>query len=126
MARIRVKVSGGPEVVVELRTAGSQTVAELLRSLPFTSRAQVWGDEVYFDAPFHADQEHDARAEMEVGEVAFWPDGDALALFFGPTPVSDGLKPKAAGPCNVIGTVLGDPSVLRSVRPEAAVVVERD
>ena len=110
--------------MVELRTAGSQTIAELLRSLPFPSRAQVWGDEVYFDTPFHSDLEHDARAEMEVGEVAFWPDGDALALFFGPTPASHGQKPRAVSPCNVVGSVLGDPSVLRSVRPGAAVIVE--
>lgn len=110
--------------MVELRTGGSQTIAELLKSLPFTSRVQVWGDEVYFDAPFHSDLEKDARAEMEVGEVAFWPDGDALALFFGPTPVSDGRKPKAVSPCNVVGSIQGDHSVLRSVRPGAAVTVE--
>ena len=124
MPTIRVRTSTGPAAEVELRAGGSPTITELLRSLPFTSKAQVWGDEVYFSAPFHSELEKDARAEMKVGEVAFWPDGDALALFFGPTPISDGREPRAVSPCNVVGSILGDPLILRSVRAGAMVTVE--
>ncbi len=103
MENLEIRFKGGPIIRVSLRQ-GTPTVSALLRSLPFKSNAHTWGDEVYFDAPFHADREQDARAQMEVGDVVFWPDGDAIALFFGPTPASTDGRPRAYSPCNIIGS----------------------
>ena len=105
----------GVRIALELRTDSTPTVKMLVSKAPFESSAHRWGDEVYFDVPFHAEIEPDARQDMDVGEVAFWPDGDALAIFFGPTPVSKGSKPRAYSPCNIVGRVGGDPSSLSSV-----------
>lgn len=110
-------------VSVGLRTDKTPTIGALLASLPFRSRASRWGDEVYFEVPFHSPLEPDARAEMRVGEVAFWPDGDALAVFFGRTPASINDEPRAYSPCNILGKVEGDPLVLRSVRAGSSVEV---
>jgi len=76
--------------------------------------------------PFHAEIEPDARQDMEVGEVAFWPDGDALAIFFGPTPVSVGKKPRAYSPCNLIGRIDGDVSSLRNITEGTKIRVSED
>lgn len=114
--RVEISFAGESTVVVELRPDVTQTLKALLAALPFGSKANMWGEEVYFDVPFHADLERDARADMELGEVAFWPDGDALAVFFGRTPASTGPKPRAYSPCNIVGRVTGDLSVLKSVR----------
>lgn len=103
------------EVVIRFREEDTPTLRALASSLPFTSKVNRWGDEVYFEAPFHAELEGDARQDMDVGEVAFWPDGDALAVFFGKTPVSTTDKPRAYSPCNIVGMVVGDTSVLKSV-----------
>ena len=117
MAQVRIRFRDGPQLDIELRDDKTPSVRALVEKLPFKSRAQTWGDEVYFSVPFHAAREAGSRMEMEVGEVAFWPDGDAIALFFGPTPISDGAAPMAYSPCNILGRVAGDPTVLRKIKP---------
>jgi len=116
-SRVRIRFRDGPDITVVLREDETPSVRSLMSVLPFSSRAQTWGDEVYFEAPFHAEFEKDARVVMEVGEVAFWPDGDAIALFFGPTPASTGSAPRAYSRCNILGKVQGDPAQLRVIKP---------
>lgn len=65
----------------------------------------------------------DAREEVEVGTLAYWPTGNAFCLFFGPTPVSTGDKPRAYSPVNIFGHVIGDVGVLKSVVQGASVTV---
>lgn len=116
MARIRVQFKDGEPIIIQLRPEPTPTIEALLTAVPFSSNANTWGDEVYFNAPFHAELETDARAEMEIGDVAFWPDGDAIAIFFGRTPASVDDKPRAYSPCNLIGTLEGDTSALKRVK----------
>ena len=123
MSLVRVRIDGRTELLVALRSDETPSVRWLLEALPFRSTANRWGDEIYFDAPFHAALEDDARADMSVGEVAFWPDGDAIAMFFGPTPVSVDGRPRAYSPCNILGRVEGDPAKLRVVSSGASVEV---
>jgi hypothetical protein len=122
---VRLTFGGGLEVIVRLRKDETPTTAALIASLPFESKASRWGEEVYFDAPFHVFLESDARAVMDVGEVAYWPDGSALALFFGRTPASTDSRPRAYSECNLVGTVEGDPLRLRGVRTGSTVMVSR-
>jgi hypothetical protein len=123
MPTLRVSFKDGPDIAIALREEATPTVQGLMSSAPFQSRANRWGDEVYFEAPVSATAEKDARALMDVGEVAFWPDGSALAIFFGPTPVSTDDKPRAYSPCNIVGRVVGDVAPLRSVATGASVTV---
>lgn len=123
MARLRLVFDGDLEVVVRLREEDTPTVKALLTAAPFSSSANRWGDEVYFETPLSAELEPDAREAMAVGEVAYWPDGSALAVFFGRTPVSKGDEPRAYSPCNLVGEVDGDARVLDAVRSGAKVEV---
>jgi hypothetical protein len=125
MTTLRLSFKDGPDLSIALREDMTPTVEGLLSSAPFKARVNRWGDEVYFDAPVSAEIEKDARALMEVGEVAFWPDGSALAIFFGPTPVSTDDRPRAYSPCNIVGRVVGDVAVLRSVGTGTFVKVTR-
>ncbi len=106
---------------IKLREDATPTTEAVISALPLEGSASRWGDEVYFGAPFHTNLESDARADMDVGEVAYWPDGDALALFFGKTPASIDHRPRAYSKCNVVGMVIGDPTILGTVRPGARV-----
>jgi hypothetical protein len=126
MFTLVVEFKGGQRILVALRQPPTPTVKHLATKIPFHSLAHRWGDEIYFGAPFHSDLEQDARQDMEVGDVAFWPDGDALAIFFGPTPVSKGHRPRAYSPCNIIGRVEGDISALKAVREGTELVVKID
>lgn len=101
---------------VILRDEQTTTIKALISSLPFSSRAHTWGDEVYFEAPFHVVLEKDAREAMVVGDVAYWPDGNAIAVFFGKTPASVDEEPRAYSPCNIVGKVSLGLGSLRKVR----------
>src|SRR5690242_14419011 len=100
MARIRI-AWGGSEVIADLRE--TTTTKQLLESLPATSSAQTWGEEVYFQVPVRAKLEADARQVVEPGTVCFWVDGSSLALPYGRTPASRGDECRLVSPCNVLG-----------------------
>lgn len=78
--------------------------------------ANIWGDEIYFEIPLSAPQEPDAREEVAIGTIAYWPIGRAFCIFFGPTPVSRSEKPRAYSPVNILGKIEGDLSGLRDVQ----------
>lgn len=114
----KIKVLGGPEVEVELGPENRGVADSILSALPIESEAHRWGDEIYFETPVEARGDV-AKREVEVGDVAYWPDGKAICIFFGPTPISRGDKPKAYSPVYVFGRVTADPRILRGV-PEGA------
>ncbi|MGW1493690.1 cyclophilin-like fold protein [Streptomyces sp. NPDC002402] len=102
------------------------TSKALAGALPLTSAALTWGDEVYFDTAVSPALEADARQVVEPGTVAFWTEGNALALPFGPTPISESEgECRLASPCNVLGRIDGDPRLLATVRSGDPVRVER-
>jgi hypothetical protein len=126
MVKMRIGFKDAGSITIQVRQDMTPTTSALIASIPFSSIANAWGDEVYFNVPFHAEVERDARAEMNIGDVAFWPDGDAVAIFFGRTPASVDDKPRAYSPCNLIGRLDGDISVLKRVKAGDSVEVVRE
>jgi hypothetical protein len=96
----------------------------LYQALPITGSVNTWGQEVYFDTPVSLPLAEDARTDMEVGELGYWPPGQAVCIFFGPTPASakDG-RPRAASKVNPIGRVIGDATVFRGARDGEPIVL---
>lgn len=113
MKQITIK-AGKVSLAAELND--SPTATKIWDSLPIEGRANLWGDEIYFEIPVVVDQEADARQDVEVGELGYWPVGRAFCIFFGPTPVSRGEKPRAYSPVNILGKVLGDAKLFSQVR----------
>ncbi|MEA3335427.1 MAG: cyclophilin-like fold protein [Chloroflexota bacterium] len=114
---------GGLAVPAEL--GSGPTAHQVWRALPLEGRANIWGDEIYFEIPLVAEQEGDARAEVSVGELGYWPVGRAFCIFFGPTPVSVDEKPRAYSPVNILGRVIGDATLFRIVRNGELVRIEK-
>lgn len=103
----------------------SPTARQIWDALPIEGAAHTWGEEIYFEIPVRADQEAGARAEVEVGELGYWPMGHAFCIFFGPTPASSDERPRAYSPVNILGRVLGDATLFRSVREGIQVRIAR-
>ena len=120
--RIRIAAGG---IVVSAALNRSTTADALWDALPITGSVQIWGDEIYFAIPVEAEETADAQATVDKGAVAYWPPGDALCLFWGPTPMSRGNEIRPASPVNVLGMIDGDPAVLARVADGARITVER-
>lgn len=114
---------GGHVLAGELND--SPTARALEGRLPLKVRLSRWGDEYYgsIGAPLGVKEAPDAREEMAVGELAYWPPGNALCLFFGPTPASEGPEPRAASPVNPVGRLTGDLGVLKGLGSSATAEV---
>jgi hypothetical protein len=117
-----IRITAGP-VSVRAILSETATGAAIRAALPIRGRASTWGDEVYFAIPVDA-VEDEARAVVNVGDLAYWPPGSAFCIFFGPTPASHGNEIRPASPVNVVGRVEGDATVFRQVRDGTPVLIE--
>jgi hypothetical protein len=95
----------------------SASAKTLLDALPRQVSLSRWGDEYYGNCGIKVQQADDAREDMRIGEVALWPPGNALCIFFGPTPASSGREPRAASPVNPVGRLLDDAAPLKGLGP---------
>lgn len=122
MSDLRVSVDD-LELAAEWTNENPRTRAGIADALPLTGEATRWGDELYFRTEVDVPVE-DAVREVPVGAVAYWPQGNAVCLFWGPTPASEGDEPRAASPVNVVAE-LADVSPLTGVSGGATVWIAR-
>ena len=113
MTKLVLKI-GPISLVAEL--LDTPTAKEILKHVPFTSSANTWGDEVYFDTPVITSIEANAKDIVEAGELAFWVEGSCIAVGFGPTPISQGDEIRLAAKTNIWGKALTDVKLLSKVK----------
>jgi uncharacterized protein len=113
MAKIRFDFG---TLTLEAELLDTPTAKAIAAALPLSSSALTWGEEVYFDVPVDVAREPDARAVITPGEIAYWPQGPAIAIGFGRTPISKGSETRLASPCNVFAKALGDVKTLGKVK----------
>jgi len=115
--KILLIVEGYGEAEAELiRFHSPVTVDNLAKALPFEGRAAKWKEEIYFETPVKLGSEK-AKPKVDVGSLAYWPMGSALCIFYGPTdPYS---------PVNIVGRVVSNLELFRSVKSGTKITVAR-
>jgi hypothetical protein len=122
MARIRFDFG---TLTLDAELLDTPTAKAIAAALPLASSVLTWGEEVYFDVPVTVARETDARAVVTPGEIAYWPQGTAIAIGFGRTPISEGNETRLASPCNVFAKAIGDVKTLARVKSGGKVAVTK-
>ena len=120
MARIRFDFGS---LTLDAELLDTPTAKAIAAALPLSSSALRWGEEVYFDVPVRVKREPEARAVVTPGEIAYWPEGPAIAIGFGRTPISQGDECRLASPCNIFAKALGDVKQLGNVKAGTTIKV---
>lgn len=112
------------EITAEITDKNPKTVDAIWNSLPLESTINTWGEEIYFGVAVKVEEEN-AQEEVEVGDVAYWPEGRCICIFFGETPISKTDRPKAYSPVNVFAKVESNLKVLKTAIPGSVIRVEK-
>ena len=113
---------GGIQLLADLKP--NRTAQSVVDALPISAPVNQWGDEFYCKIPGVKDFRETAKNQVKVGDVAFWGNGEMLAVFFGRTPMSLGEDPVPADRVNVIGKIQGDSKVLQQAAGASTMQVE--
>ena len=112
---MRIRFDFG-SLTLDAELLDTPTAKAIAAALPIAGSALTWGEEVYFEVPVQVARERTARAIVTPGEIAYWPDGPAIAIGFGRTPISQADETRLASPCNVFAQALGDVKALAAVK----------
>ena len=123
MMKRKIKITVG-KLELEAWLNDTKTAAKVFEALPMTSAINTWGNEIYFTIPVEAGSEN-AQELVSLGDIAYWPPGKALCVFFGKTPISKGEEIRPASPVNIIGKVEGDLKLLKKVKDGEEITIRR-
>ena len=119
MSQIKIEFEN---ITIEADLNNSETANNIKKLLPISNTVNIWGDEIYFPVDIN-DGEIGAKETVELGDVGYWPPGNAFCLFFGLTPLSCGEEIRPASPINIIGKIRGEINILKKVKSGEKVIV---
>lgn len=120
---MRIRITVG-EVALEADLNDTATAAKIGEALPIRTSFNTWGDEIYFSIPVDSELDDSAQEVVEIGDLGYWPPGNAFCIFFGLTPVSEPGRIMPASAVNVIGKVVGDATLFKQAMRAREVVLE--
>ena len=125
--KIHASIPGLENTIIELDdTSSPKTCANILKSLPFSVNAHIWGEEIYTDESPITQSEENAKALVNLNDVAYWPSGKAMCLFFGSTPIGKKGEIKPYSPVNIVGKIIGsDKSVIKNFKEGTKITFQK-
>jgi len=125
--KILVRVTELENITIELDdTSSPKTCASFLKSLPFSVTAHIWGEEIYTDESPIIQSEENSKDLVNLNDVAYWPNGKAVCLFFGPTPIGKKGEIKPYSPVNVIGKIINpDKNILSKMNEGTKITFDK-
>ncbi|MFH1836340.1 MAG: cyclophilin-like fold protein [Methanobacteriota archaeon] len=109
----------GLELEAELDS--SNTAKAIYQILPIESSISFWGDEIYFPIDVSLPPEN-ARDDLKIGDLAYWPDGRCFCIFYGRTPASFDDKPRPASPVTVFGRIHAGSERLKNIKADKILI----
>jgi uncharacterized protein len=103
----------------------TQTAKKVLDALPISTEVNTWGDEIYFAIPVEEELDNTAKELVELGDIGYWPSGNAFCIFYGKTPISQANEIRPASAVNMIGKIQGDPLVFKGVKDGEKILLEK-
>lgn len=116
MKKIIIESESVGKIEVQLTDENPKTIEKFLKILPIEGKANLWGEEIYFEIPLENVEPENPRQVVKEGEVAIWIEEPSLCIFFGKTPISKENEIRAYSDVNVIGKVVGDYKVFKKVK----------
>ncbi|GAB6182349.1 cyclophilin-like fold protein [Thermodesulfovibrio hydrogeniphilus] len=123
MHRIKIIIDG-KEIKAELDN--TECAEKIYNALPIESEINEWGDEFYFSIGIKMPLDSTATTRVKVGDIGYWPPGEALAIFFGKTPISKGDDPVPASEVNLVGRLIDDPALLKKLKGARRIRIEKE
>jgi uncharacterized protein len=120
--KIRITVK---DISLDAELAYTACARAIVDALPIETKPNEWGDEFYFAIPVAVGLDETATTAVKVGDIGYWPPGKALAIFFGPTPMSSGVDPVPASEVNLVGKITGDVSALKKAKGATRIRIEK-
>ena len=119
---VQIKILNSSTIILELDDSNSpKTVNDFVKKLPFTVDLNVWGDEIYTSESPITQPEENAKSPVQLNDVAYWPTGKAICLFYGSTPIGKPGEITPASPVNVVGKIISpDKSLLNNADGKSA------
>jgi uncharacterized protein len=112
-------------IEIEGEFADTACAKAIVEKLPLVASPGEWGDEFYFEIPVTSPLDETATRELKTGDIGHWPLGQALAIFFGPTPLSRSADPVPASEVNIVGKIRSDAMLLRKAKGASTIRVEK-
>jgi len=112
-------------ITVHAELFDTGTAAAIAGALPIETTPEEWGDEFYFEIPVEMSLDETATTKVKTGDSGYWPPGNALAIFCGPTPISSGADPVPASDVNLVGRITGDATILRGAKGARKIRIEK-
>lgn len=113
------------EIIIHAELFDTPCAKAITNILPIEARPNEWGDEFYFTIPVEMPLDETATKEVKAGDIGYWPPGNALAIFFGPTPLSSGIDPVPASEVNLVGRITDDATLLRKAKGAVKIRIEK-
>jgi len=125
--KILASIIGLENITIEIDDTNSpKTCASFLKSLPFSVNAHIWGEEIYTGESPITQPEENAKDLVSLNDIAYWPNGKAICIFFGPTPIGKKGEIKPYSPVNIIGKIINpDKTILSKINEGMKITFDR-
>lgn len=120
--RIVIKIK---DTTLQAELFDSECAKKIVKVLPIEATLNEWGDEFYFTIPVEYSLDDTATIDVNIGDIGYWPPGSALAIFFGPTPISSNDKPIPASKVNIVGRIIDDPKILKTAKGASKIKISK-